>query len=88
MCYEKYKQRFENPKAWKDRKQDKLNQWKKGFKPDSYCNMSKGYQRNDYASNTQQTQGRNKPVNLGFKKVVGNPREPLKWWECREPHLW
>jgi hypothetical protein len=24
---------------------------------------------------------------LGFKKIVDNPREPLKCWECGEPHL-
>jgi hypothetical protein len=41
----KYKQRYETPKAWKDRKKDKLNQQKKGFKPAPYRNMSKGFQR-------------------------------------------
>jgi hypothetical protein len=49
--------------------------------------MTKGFQRNDHSSSTQQVQGGNKPVNLGFKKIVDSPREPLKCWECGEPHL-
>jgi hypothetical protein len=28
-----------------------------------------------------------KPVNLGMKKFGDSPREPLKCWECGEPHL-
>ena len=31
MCYDQYKKRSEIPKAWKDKKQDKMNQQKKGF---------------------------------------------------------
>jgi hypothetical protein len=49
--------------------------------------MTKGFQRRDYPSNTKNTQGGNKPVNFGFKKIGDNPREPLKYWECGEPHL-
>jgi hypothetical protein len=57
MCYEQYKQRSENPKAWKDKKQDKLNQRNKGFQSAPFRNMTKGFQRKDYPSNTQHTQG-------------------------------
>jgi predicted aspartyl protease len=32
-------------------------------------------------------QGSGKPVNLGMKKFGDNPHEPLKGWECGEPHL-
>ena len=32
-------------------------------------------------------QGSGKPVNLGTKKFGDSPREPLKCWECGEPHL-
>jgi len=32
-------------------------------------------------------QGSGKPVNLGMKKFGDNPCEPLKCWECGEPHL-
>jgi hypothetical protein len=57
------------------------------FPTSPFCNMTKGFQRKDYPSNTQHAQGGNKPVNLGFKKIVDSPREPLKCWECGEPHL-
>jgi hypothetical protein len=50
--------------------------------------MEKGFQRKDYHSNAKNTQGGDKPFNIGFKKVADNPREPLKYWECGEPHLW
>ena len=30
MCYDQYKQRVEFPKTWKDKKKDRMNQWKKG----------------------------------------------------------
>jgi hypothetical protein len=33
------------------------------------------------------TQGSGKPVNLGMKKFGDIPHEPLKCWECGEPHL-
>jgi len=46
MCYQQHKQRSETPKSWKDKKEDKLNQWKKSFKPSPYLNMTKGFQRN------------------------------------------
>jgi hypothetical protein len=49
--------------------------------------MTKRFQRNGHSSNTQQIQRGNKPINLGFKKIVDSPREPLKCWECGEPHL-
>jgi hypothetical protein len=49
--------------------------------------MEKGFQKKDYHSNTQSAQGGGRPVNLGVKKVGDNPREPLKCWECGEPHL-
>jgi hypothetical protein len=32
-------------------------------------------------------QGGGKPVNLGTKKFGDSPHEPLKCWECGEPHL-
>jgi hypothetical protein len=87
MCYEQYKHRFEIPKAWKDKKQDKMNQSKKGFQLAPFCNMENGFQRKDYHTNTHHTKGGHKTINLGFKKVGASPREPLKCWECGEPHL-
>jgi len=64
-----------------------MNQCKKGFKQTPFCNMNKGFQRNYHPSSTQKTQGGNKPVNLGFKKIADGPREQLKCWECGEPIL-
>ena len=49
--------------------------------------MEKGFQRKDYHSNTQNSQGGNKKNNPRVKKVGDGPREPLKCWECGEPHL-
>ena len=31
MCYDQQKQWSEFPKVWKDKKQDQMNQWKKGY---------------------------------------------------------
>jgi hypothetical protein len=87
MCYDQYKQRSEIPKAWKDKKHDIMNQQKKGFQPAPFRNMEKGFQKKYYHSNNQNAQGGGRPVNLGVKKVGDNPREPLKCWECGEPHL-
>jgi hypothetical protein len=56
----KYKQRSENQKAWREKKQDKINQRKKGFKPPPFHNMSKGYQENNFSKNSPQIQGGNK----------------------------
>jgi hypothetical protein len=36
MCYDQYKQRAEFPKTWKDKKQDRMNQQKKGYHPTPY----------------------------------------------------
>jgi hypothetical protein len=88
MCYEQYKHIYEIPKAFNDKKQDKLNQRKKGLQRTPFHNMTKGFKRKEYPSNTQHTQGGNKLVNFGFKKVGDNSREPLKCWECEGPHLW
>jgi hypothetical protein len=64
-----------------------MNQRKKGFQPAPFWNMEKGFQKKDYHSNSQNDQERGRPVNLRVKKVGDNPREPLKCWECEEPHL-
>jgi hypothetical protein len=87
MCYDQYKQWVEFPKAWKDKKQERMNQWKKGYQPAPHRNTTKSFPRKDFHSNHPNTQGSGKPVNLGMKKFGDNPREPLKCWECREPHL-
>jgi hypothetical protein len=75
------------PKAWKDKKQDRMNQRKKGYQPAPFWNTTKSFPRKYFHSNNQNTQGGGKPVNLGTKKFGDSPREPLKCWECGEPHL-
>ena len=64
MCYDRYKQRSKIPKARKDKKQDRMNQWKKGFQPTPFQNMPNNSQRKDFHSNNQNTQGGGIPVNL------------------------
>ena len=49
--------------------------------------MAKSFQKKDCHSNTQSAQRGGKLINLGVKKVGDSPREPLKCWECGEPHL-
>jgi hypothetical protein len=44
ICYEQYNKRFENPMAWRETKQEKLNQIKKGLNASPFSNMSKGHQ--------------------------------------------
>ena len=41
MFYDQYKQRSEILKAWKDKKQDRMNQRNKGFQPTPFHNMEK-----------------------------------------------
>jgi len=64
-----------------------MNQRKKGYQPTPYRNAAKSFPRKDFHSNNQNLQGGGKPINLGTKKFGDNPREPLKCWECGEPHL-
>jgi hypothetical protein len=64
MCYDRYKQRSKIPKARKDKKQDRMNQWKKGFQLTPFQNMPNNSQRKDFHSNNQNTQGGGIPVNL------------------------
>ena len=64
-----------------------MNQQNKGFQPTLFCNMVKGFQKKDYYSNTQSTQGGGRIAKLGVNKDGDSPIEPLKCWECGEPHL-
>jgi hypothetical protein len=87
MCYDQYKQWVEFPKIWKDKKQDRMNQWKKGYQLAPYRNVAKSFPRKNFHSNHPNMQGSLKPINLGMKKFGDNSRNPLKCWECGEPHL-
>ena len=60
-CYEQSKGKPDYHKAWKDKKNRKFNQRKKGFKPSSFRNQQK-----------QPSQATSKPVG-----VIGeNPKDP------------
>jgi hypothetical protein len=64
-----------------------MNQWKKGYQPTPYWNATKIFPRKDFHSNHMNAQGSGKPINLGMKKFGDISHEPLKCWECGEPHL-
>jgi hypothetical protein len=64
-----------------------MNQWKKGYQSTPYQNATKRFPRKYFQSNNPNTQGNGKPINLATKKFGDNPHEPLKCWECEEPHL-
>jgi hypothetical protein len=49
--------------------------------------MENKFQRKYFHGSNQNTQGGGRPVNLGAKKFGESPIEPLKCWECGEPHL-
>jgi len=64
-----------------------MNQRKKGYQLAPYRNVAKSFSRKDFHSNQPNTQGSGKSVKLGMKKFGDSSREPLKCWECGEPHL-
>jgi len=75
------------PKSWKDKKHDRMNEWKKYHQPTPFWNVGKNFPRKYFHSNNQNTQGWGRLVNLGTKKFGDSPREPLKWWEWEETRL-
>lgn len=42
-CYEQHKNKTKHLKSWKEKKKEKLEQQKTGFKPPHYKNQSKSY---------------------------------------------
>jgi hypothetical protein len=64
-----------------------MNQQKKGYQPTPYRNAAKSFPRKNFHSNHLNAQGSGKRVKLGTKKFGDNSSEPLKFWECGEPHL-
>jgi predicted aspartyl protease len=64
-----------------------MHQRKKGYQPTLYWNATKSFPRKDFHSNHLNMQGSGKPINQGMNKFGDNSREPLKCWECGEPHL-
>ena len=77
-CYEQSKGKPNYHKAWKDKKNEKFDQRRKGFKPSRFRNQQK-----------QPSQATSNPVGV----TGGNPKDPhqnkgpLKCWKCEGPHL-
>ena len=53
LYFEHYRKIKDTPKAWKDKKQEKLNQWKKGFRPTPFRNMPRNQSCSCYNRNEQ-----------------------------------
>ena len=77
-CYEQSRGKPDYQKTWKDKKNEKYDQRKKGFKPSNFRNQQK-----------QPFQVEKQPT-----RVVGeNPRDPqkirgpLQCWRCGGPHM-
>jgi hypothetical protein len=64
-----------------------MSQRKNGYQPAPYWNTVKSFPRKYSHFNHPNALSSGKPVNLGMKKFGDNSREPLKFWECGEPHL-
>ena len=77
-CYEKNKGKPDYHKAWKDKKNEKFDQRRKGFKPSRFRNQQK-----------QPSQDASNPVGVtgGRPKEPQQNKGPLKCWKCEGPHL-
>ena len=77
-CYEQSKGKPDYHKAWKDKKNEKFDQRKKGFKPSNFRNQQK-----------QPSQAASKPVGVTGEK----PKDPqqnrgqLQCWRSKRPHM-
>ena len=77
-CYDQSKGKPGYHKGWKDKKNEKFDQRKKGSKPSNFRNQQK-----------QPSQAGSKPVGLiGEKPKDPQPnRGPLQFWKCGGPHM-
>ena len=77
-CYEKRKGKPDYHKAWKDKKNEKFDQRRKGLKPSRFRNQQK-----------QPSQAVGNPVGVtgGKPKDPQQDRRPLKCWKFEGPHL-
>ena len=77
-CYEQRKGKPDYHKTWKDKKNEKFDQRKKGFKPSSFRNQQK--QPSQAEKHLARVMGE-KPRDPQQK------REPLQCWRCGENHM-
>ena len=75
-CYEQSKGKTDYHKAWKDKKNEKFDQRKKGFKPPNFRNQQK-----------KPSQATSKPVGVTREKPKDpqQNRGPLQCWKCGDP---
>ena len=76
--YEKSKGKLDYHKTWKDKKNEKSDQRKKGFKPSNFRNQQK-----------QPPQAEKQPTRVVVEnpRELQNNREPLQCWKCGGPHM-
>jgi hypothetical protein len=91
FSYEQNKNKNQNVNNWKDKKHNKFEQKGKGtkFYNKNFGNNQRGYQGNNYKGNKPYNQSGNKekePVTFYNKNTT--QREPLKCWECGDPHYY
>lgn len=49
--HNQFKQTSKIPKAWKDEKKERFQQWEKGYKPSQFINQTKSFQGNNFNNN-------------------------------------
>ena len=76
--YEKRKGKLDYQKTWKDKRNDKSDQRKKGFKPSNFRNQQK-----------KPAQVEKQPTRVTTEKPKDpqQNRGPLQCWKCGGPHM-
>jgi len=89
ICYDQNKSKMDHNANWKGKREDNYNQGKKGnrFNNKNVGNTDKGYRGTNFKNNqnTNQPEWKDKE-SIVFYNKKSNQREPLKCWECGEPH--
>jgi len=90
ICYEQNKNRSEHTSNWKGKRTDNYNQGRKNNRFSNNRNSGnnyKGYRGSNYKGNPNSNQPDGKGKESGtFYNKNSNQREPLKCWDCGEPH--
>jgi len=87
--YDHNKSRMDHNENWKGKRTDNYNQGKKGnrFNNKNMGNTYKGNRGTNFRNNQNTNQlGRKDKESAIFYNKKTNQREPLKCWECGEPH--
>lgn len=87
--YDQNNNRMDRNMNWKGRRTNNYNQGKKGnkFKNKNMGNDYKGYRGTNFKNNQNPNQPARKDKESAiFYNKKTNQREPLKCWECGEPH--